>query len=326
MAEVKTPGATTHWLLPLAVLWEDQPSAALANMLAVARVRRGRALVCSRTPLRFRLLPIDLLAALLRAKNLRATTAYCAFSPLRAGRDQLDESLKAEVNLLAAEQSNSLLTIGDVAMLKMYRRISAGQHPEAEMNRYLTSQGLYARAGASRRRGACRGGRQPSQRWRSHWNSSAMKVTPGRGWWITSRVRSTREAPAEPVAGSGADLLADCDAIVAAIGRAPWRNACDIGARDDRIRVLRRKSLMTSDATGWAKKTGSNVFKKRSRPSLDLQTWQREQDRERAQELVEPGRRSIAAAVRTLAESGTGNADDPHSRRLSSGPGSGRQR
>ena len=91
VVEVKTTGATTHWLLPLAVLWEDQPSAALANMLAVARVRRGRALVCSRTPLRFRLLPIDLLAALLRAKNLRATTAYCAFSPLKPAAIDLRE-------------------------------------------------------------------------------------------------------------------------------------------------------------------------------------------------------------------------------------------
>ena len=42
------------------------------------------------------------------------------FQPTEAGRDLLDGSLKAEVNLLAAEQSNSLLTIGDVAMLKMY--------------------------------------------------------------------------------------------------------------------------------------------------------------------------------------------------------------
>jgi maltose alpha-D-glucosyltransferase / alpha-amylase len=42
VAEVKTTGATTRWLLPLAVLWEDEPSTALPNMLALARVRRGR--------------------------------------------------------------------------------------------------------------------------------------------------------------------------------------------------------------------------------------------------------------------------------------------
>ena len=41
------------------------------------------------------------------------------FQPTEAGRDPLEASLKAEVNLLVAEQSNSLLTIGDVAMLKM---------------------------------------------------------------------------------------------------------------------------------------------------------------------------------------------------------------
>src|SRR5205807_2899295 len=40
--EVKTPGATTRWFLPLSILWEDEPSAALPNRLAVARVRRGR--------------------------------------------------------------------------------------------------------------------------------------------------------------------------------------------------------------------------------------------------------------------------------------------
>src|SRR5260370_460474 len=40
--EVKTPGATTRWFLPLSILWEDEPSAALPNRLAVARVPRGR--------------------------------------------------------------------------------------------------------------------------------------------------------------------------------------------------------------------------------------------------------------------------------------------
>ena len=48
----------------------------------------------------------------------------------------------ADVNWLAAEQSNSSLTVGDVLMLKIYRRISPGIHPEAEMSRYLTEQGF----------------------------------------------------------------------------------------------------------------------------------------------------------------------------------------
>ena len=41
---MKSGGGTSCWLLPLAILWEDEPSAALPNRLALARVRRGRRL------------------------------------------------------------------------------------------------------------------------------------------------------------------------------------------------------------------------------------------------------------------------------------------
>jgi maltose alpha-D-glucosyltransferase/alpha-amylase len=34
------------------------------------------------------------------------------------------------------------MVVGDVAMLKLFRRIAAGPHPEAEMGRYLTEQGF----------------------------------------------------------------------------------------------------------------------------------------------------------------------------------------
>jgi maltose alpha-D-glucosyltransferase/alpha-amylase len=44
----------------------------------------------------------------------------------------------AEINWLSAEQSNSSLIIGDVAILKLFRRVVGGPHPEAEMSRFLT--------------------------------------------------------------------------------------------------------------------------------------------------------------------------------------------
>ena len=46
------------------------------------------------------------------------------------------------MNWLSVEQSNSSMIIGDVAMLKLFRRIAVGPHPEAEMGRYLTEQGF----------------------------------------------------------------------------------------------------------------------------------------------------------------------------------------
>ncbi len=47
-----------------------------------------------------------------------------------------------EMNWLSVEQSNSSMIIGDIAMLKLFRRIAVGPHPEAEMGRYLTEQGF----------------------------------------------------------------------------------------------------------------------------------------------------------------------------------------
>jgi maltose alpha-D-glucosyltransferase/alpha-amylase len=48
----------------------------------------------------------------------------------------------ATVMWLSAEQSNSSLVVDDAVMLKIFRRVSTGHHPEAEMSRYLTRQGF----------------------------------------------------------------------------------------------------------------------------------------------------------------------------------------
>jgi maltose alpha-D-glucosyltransferase/alpha-amylase len=61
-------------------------------------------------------------------------------------RVQADERLevlaRSPVTWLSAEQSNSSLIVGDAVMLKIFRRISAGQHPEVEMSQYLTEKGF----------------------------------------------------------------------------------------------------------------------------------------------------------------------------------------
>src|SRR5204863_174409 len=40
--ETKGDGETNRWQLPLSVIWDDEPNAALPSQLALARVRRGR--------------------------------------------------------------------------------------------------------------------------------------------------------------------------------------------------------------------------------------------------------------------------------------------
>src|SRR5262249_13031585 len=48
----------------------------------------------------------------------------------------------AEVLWLTAEQSNSSLIVDDAVMLKLFRKVSPGTHPESEMSRYLTTHGF----------------------------------------------------------------------------------------------------------------------------------------------------------------------------------------
>ena len=64
------------------------------------------------------------------------------FRPTDAGQRALATLPEGDINWLAAEQSNSSLIIADAVMLKIYRRISPGIHPEAEMGRYLTEKGF----------------------------------------------------------------------------------------------------------------------------------------------------------------------------------------
>ena len=58
------------------------------------------------------------------------------------GIDALPDQSQAPIRWLATEQSNSSLIVGNVAMIKLIRRVSPGVHPEAEMTRRLTFCGF----------------------------------------------------------------------------------------------------------------------------------------------------------------------------------------
>ena len=132
--EVRTSTGLGHYQLPLGVAWEDEPTGPFAHNLALARVRRGRR--------------VGLLT------DAFATPAFvkALIVGLREGgeRDGLsfrpepgfDLSPDAELEWLAAEQSNSSLKIGDGAVLKLLRRTEAGIHPETEMTRELGRRGF----------------------------------------------------------------------------------------------------------------------------------------------------------------------------------------
>ena len=64
------------------------------------------------------------------------------FEPVSESEHILHQPENAPVLWITAEQSNSSLILNDAVMLKIFRKVSPGAHPEAEMSRYLTSQGF----------------------------------------------------------------------------------------------------------------------------------------------------------------------------------------
>ena len=81
------------------------------------------------------------MAGLAQGSRVRSDDGEIRFLPTAAMRD-VGVPPDAEMHWLSAEQSNSSVIVGDLAIVKLFRRVTAGPHPEAEMGRYLTEQGF----------------------------------------------------------------------------------------------------------------------------------------------------------------------------------------
>ncbi|WP_296396678.1 maltose alpha-D-glucosyltransferase [Reyranella sp.] len=140
--EVAAAGATSRWLLPLGISWEDEQSAALPQQLALARVRRGRRVGFLTDAFALPEFAQGMLRRMRTGERLDVADSTVVFESPPEAAAVLDLPADAAVQWLTAEQSNSSLIVGDAVMLKIFRRIQAGEHPEAEMGRYLTARGF----------------------------------------------------------------------------------------------------------------------------------------------------------------------------------------
>jgi maltose alpha-D-glucosyltransferase/alpha-amylase len=300
--EVKTSGGASCWQLPLAILWEDESSAALPNRLALARVRRGRRLGLLTDAFAMPSFAHRFVSCLAGSEQFEHADGVLRFQTTQAGCEALKITADAEVNWLAAEQSNSSLTVGDAVMLKIYRRILPGIHPEAEMGGYLTAQGFshappllgdvvrIAPDGASFTLAVALG----------------FVRNQGDAWsWILDQLQRALHVlvPAEPASDTKADLLADCEAVTAAIGRRLGEMHAVL-ARETSEPAFAPQTAGAADVAQW----GRNV-EKRIAAGFDAiaraRTFERDQDRERANALLSL-RGDIVAAVHKLAKSGAG--------------------
>ncbi|NNU49315.1 maltose alpha-D-glucosyltransferase [Rhizobium sp. WYCCWR 11279] len=138
--EVVLPNHSESYQLPLAVAWDDAHPSALAQQLALGRIRQGRRVGFLTDGFAVETMARGILHGLRDRSRTTGRTGTLEFLGTEQ-LDNLDISGELPVHWLSAEQSNSSLLVGDVAMIKLIRHIFPGIHPEVEMTRYLTRAG-----------------------------------------------------------------------------------------------------------------------------------------------------------------------------------------
>ncbi|WP_437440019.1 maltose alpha-D-glucosyltransferase [Neorhizobium galegae] len=138
--EAEVDGHKDTYLLPLAVSWDDAQPTALAQQLALARIRQGRRVGFLTDGFAME----GLAGGVMRGLRERSVISGRAGTLEFIGTESLDSLTVHDdmaVRWLSAEQSNSSLILGDLAMVKLIRHVFPGMHPEVEMTRYLTNVG-----------------------------------------------------------------------------------------------------------------------------------------------------------------------------------------
>jgi maltose alpha-D-glucosyltransferase/alpha-amylase len=139
--EATHSGGTESYLLPLGIAWDDEVSVSLPQQLALARVRRGRRTGYLTDAFALAEFFHELLACLKARRAIEGTTGKLVFRPTEAFAS-VEIEPGTPLRWLGAEQSNSSVIVDHKAMVKLFRRVAYGEHPEAEMSRELTARGF----------------------------------------------------------------------------------------------------------------------------------------------------------------------------------------
>ncbi|MCP1366602.1 putative maltokinase, partial [Halomonas sp. BBD48] len=139
--EVQHSQGTDRYLLPLGFLGEDDRSGAMAEQLALARVRRGRDVGLLTDALGLDAFALRILDLLRSGASLPCEGGEIRFVPTPA-LSELELPDDVDVAHNNVEQSNSSVIIGHKVVLKLFRRLEPGLHPEAEIGHYLSEHGF----------------------------------------------------------------------------------------------------------------------------------------------------------------------------------------
>jgi maltose alpha-D-glucosyltransferase/alpha-amylase len=139
--ETETASGKARWLLPIGIVWGDSAAPPLPSQLALARIRRGPKVGLLTDAFALPGFPLGVLSALADKDVIATEHGVLRFEPTSRIKD-ISVPEGVELNWISAEQSNSSVIVGEIAIVKMFRRVTSGPHPEAEMGRHLTEQGF----------------------------------------------------------------------------------------------------------------------------------------------------------------------------------------
>ncbi len=132
--------STERYALPMAIAWEDESTSPFEAPLAFARARRGRRIGFLTDGVASARVARALLVSLKNGVRVPFGRGEIRFDPMPG--NQLEVAAETEIEWPRAEQTNSTLIVGRMAVVKLFRRVVPGIHPEAEMSRVLTERGF----------------------------------------------------------------------------------------------------------------------------------------------------------------------------------------
>jgi len=136
-AESESSGQTDRYSLPVVLLWQsvgDMPATLLPRLIAKTRFgsREGVLMDAAALPT----FGPALVRAMQQGMRLPLDEAELRFTAAGAAADL--DFRGAEARLIGGEQSNTSMVIEGQAVVKLYRRLEPGIHPEIEIGRFLT--------------------------------------------------------------------------------------------------------------------------------------------------------------------------------------------
>jgi maltose alpha-D-glucosyltransferase/alpha-amylase len=138
-------GAEHHHLMGLEIAWESGNEDPLQRLLAcsLARVRRGPRVGVLYEAMGEESFVRELVAGIQQGSEQPTAAGRLRFTRTAALPD-LGPIEDLAVKRLGAEQSNTSVLVGSAAVLKAIRTPAPGQHPEAEVSRFLTEVSPFA--------------------------------------------------------------------------------------------------------------------------------------------------------------------------------------